>query len=434
MSDHAARAALSRMNMREVMVAPIYSGLASDLRELASANPEVEHAKFLAYRSELCAAYGFTATEQRKPFAFAEGLAIIPVTGTMLNRFGSSWSYVTGYNFIRSQLNMALADTDVKGILLDVDTYGGEAAGCFELAAEIRAARDKKPIMAIVDSSAYSAGYALASAASKVVLTPSGGVGSVGVITMHVDQSKMLADWGITVTLIYEGDHKADGNPFGPLPDDVKAEIQASIHKMYEQFVGLVAENMGLDAKVVRDTQSRTYRADDALALGLIHAISTPSQAASAFLIELSGSNSQQLRKGANMSTQTNEPGADQKAQAESAAKAAQDARVSERARVSGIMGCDEAKGREALANHLAMNTDMSLDGAKAVLAAAPKAEAPKAEAKPNGFEAAMEASGNPNVGAGGAAGAGGTQEMSAVDRILQAQALATGVKPEAKK
>lgn len=428
MSEQAARAALSRMNMREVMVAPVYTGLATDLQELASADPESQQKKFLAQRAELCAAYGYTASEQRKPFAFAEGLAIIPVSGTLINRFGSSWGYVTGYNFIRSQLSMAMADDDVKGVILDINSYGGEAAGCFELAADIRAARDKKPITAIVDSNAYSAGYAIASAATKVVATPSAGVGSVGVITMHVDQSEWLAKVGIKVTLIYEAEHKADGNPFEALSDEVKADIKASIHKSYEAFVDLVATNLGMDAKKVRDTQSRTYRADDALALGFIHAIATPSQAAQAFLGELSGSN-HQLRQGAHMSTQTTEPGADQKALAETAAaNAAKEARTSERARMSGIMGCDEAKGREALANHFAMNTDMSVEDAKAALAVAPKAAAEAPAAKPNAFAAAMEASGNPNVGADAAA-AEGSGTADPVAAILQAQSMATGVK-----
>lgn len=433
MSDQAARAAISRMNMREVMVSPIYTGLSTDLCTLASADPSNEHAKFLAHRAELCSAYGFSAPEQRKPFAFVQGLAIIPVSGTLINRFGSSWGYVTGYNFIRSQLSMALADEDVKGIILDINSYGGEAAGCFELAADIRAARDQKPITAIVDSNAYSAGYAIASAASKVVATPSAGVGSVGVITMHVDQSKMLDNLGIKVTLIYEAEHKADGNPFEPLPKEVLADIKSSIHKSYEAFVSLVATNLGMDAQKVRDTKSRTYRADDALALGFIHAISTPSEAATAFLVELSGSDHQLRTQGESMSTQTTQPEADHKAQAQAAAdKAAQEARTAERARVSGIMGCDEAKGREALANHFAMNTDMSVEDAKAALAVAPKADAAPAAAAGNpAFAAAMDATKNPNVGSDGAPDPAG--EQSAAARILAAQAAATGRKIETK-
>lgn len=448
MSDHIARAAISRMHLREVALAAHYTGLSHDLTLLARADQSRYEEHLKNSQMELLAAYGLTpdTQQQRKPFAFAAGMAIIPIHGSLINRFGQSWGYVTGYNFIRSQLAQAMADDDVKGIIFDVNSYGGEAAGCFELAADIRSAREKKPSMALVDSNAYSAGYALASAAGKVVLTPSGGAGSVGVITMHVDMSKMLEDFGVKITLLYEAEHKADGNPYEPLSDEVKKDVKASLHKSYETFVSVVAENLGMDAQKVRDTKSRTYRADDALALGLIHAILPPSQAVAAFFGELSGSNPQ-LRQGASMTTAQNQPGAAtttapaQQSQATTAApnadQAAQEARTAERARVSGILGCEEAKGRELLANHFAMNTGMSVDEAKAALAAAPKATA--ATAAPGAtstFHQAMAATAQPNVGAdaaaGAAAGAAGG-DADPVAAILGDQAKATGVKLDTK-
>lgn len=430
MSDYIARAAMERMNLREVAVAAHHNTLATDLRELASTDTESAQEKFLARRAELCAAYGFGPAEQRKPFAFAAGVAIIPVNGSLINRFGGSWGYVTGYNFIRSQLNAAMADDDVKGIMLDLNSYGGEVAGCFELCADIRAARETKTIVAMVDSNAYSAGYAIASSASKIVVTPSGGVGSVGVVAAHMDMSQMLDKWGIKVTLIYEAEHKVDGNPYEPLPDEVKADIKKGIHKSYESFVSLVATNRGMDPQKVRDTKSRTYRADDALALGLIDAIASPIEAASAFLDELSGSTSQ-LRQGASMSTATTEPGAQNTTQAKTAEQAASEARIAERARVAGITGCDEAKGREALANHFAMNTDMSVADAKAALAVAPKAEAAPPKATGNTFEQFMNGDKHPKVGADADHAAEGSGVANPVAAILQAQSQATGIKLE---
>lgn len=427
MSDHAARAALSRMNLREIALAPQYSGLASDLRSLALADPEKAESAYLSRRAELCGAFGMNEPRQSKPYAFASGIAIIPITGTLINRFNYSYSFLTGYNFVRSQLNAALADEDVKGIILDVNSYGGEASGCFELSDEIRAAREQKPILAVVDSSAYSAGYALASAASKIAVTSSGGVGSIGVIAMHVDMSKMLDEVGIKVTLIYESKHKADGNPYEPLAEDVRVEIEAGIKKSYNNFVALVAKNRGIDEKKVRETESRTYRADDALTLGLIDAIASPLMAASGFLNELSGSNSL-LRQGAtSMTTAQNEPGKDNEAPStEALTKAASDARVAERARVAGIIGSEEAKGRSDLANHLAMETELSVDAARAILAKAPSAETSKQSAG-NPFEAAMDKSKHPNVGADAAAAAG--EDDDPVARILASQAAATGIK-----
>jgi len=428
MSEAIARSALSRMHLREVALASSYTGFVADLQQLASTKTEDGNKAFLDRRAEMCAAYGFNQVEQKKPFAFANGIAIIPVSGTLINRFGGSYGWVTGYNFIRSQVLLASQDDDVVGIVLDVNSYGGEAAGCFECSDSIYELRSTKPIIAVIDSNAYSAGYALASGASKIILTPSGGAGSIGVVAMHVDMSKALADWGLKVTFIHSGDHKVDGNPYEPLPDDVKADLQAGIDKSRNAFVALVARNRGLDAKVVFDTEARCYRAEDALALGLIDAIASPSQAVQAFFDELTGSKLQSTNKGTSMSTKATDTGPANTQNAATAEQSANQARLDERARISGIQSCEEAKGRESLATHLAMNTEMSVDSAKAILAAAPKQAATAAPAVVNKFEAAMDTSGGPNVEAEGAGGKGAeTESLSAI--ILRDQAQATGLR-----
>lgn len=438
MSEFAARAALTRMNLREIALEPSYgaTALMADLQPMARMGRDDAVKAHLESRVELCAAFGLDAPEQRKPFAYANGIAVIPISGTLINRYSYSWSSLTGYNFIRSQLAMALADEDVKGIVFDVNSYGGEAAGCFELAAEIRASRSIKPSLAVVDSNAYSAGYALASAASRMVVTQSGGVGSVGVISMHMDISKALSDMGIVVTLIYESEHKADGNPFEPLPEGVKKNLQASIHTAYEAFVSLVADNRAMDKQKVRDTKSRTYRAEEALSLGLIDAIATPFEAVRAFSGELSGSTHQPKKEDA-MSVDQTKPGAEQNAPGNDAIeKAAADARTAERARVSGILGSEEAKGRTALANHFAMNTGMSVEDARAALAVAPQeAAAPAPAAEGNPFKQAMDKSEHPNVGADGAAKGAEAESahLEAANAILRAQEAATGFTPAKK-
>lgn len=442
MSEQVARAALSRMNMREVAVASHSNTLAADLRQMALADPKVEAERFDDRRAELCSAYGYATSDQRKPFAFAAGMAIIPVSGSLINRFGGCWGYVTGYNFIRSQMNLALADDDVKGIILDLNSYGGEAAGCFELSAEIRAARAQKPILGVIDSNCYSGCYAIGSACSRLIITPSGGAGSIGVVSMHVNQGPMLEQWGIEVTLIHSGDHKVDGNPFEKLPKEVLADIQAGVDKTRAAFVALVAENRNMDAQAVHDTQARIYRAEDAVSIGLVDAIATPTEAVQAFFTELSGSTS---NEDVSMSTQAQEPGAADKAAAEKAAadkaaadkqtadQAASDARTAERARISGIQSCEEAKGREKLASHLALNTDMSVEAAKGVLAAsaqegaaAPAAAAPAAGGNP--FKEAMDGGKHPEVGAEGGGGGGSDASQDMAKQILAAQAAATGV------
>jgi len=425
MSQHIARSTMERMNLRAVAVAPQHSSLLADLQMLASADPQTEQAALEARRAELCSTFGLAPSQQRKPFAFGNGIAIIPVHGSLINRFGSSYGYVTGYNFIRAQVAAAGQDEDVKGIVFDLHSNGGEVAGCFECAAEIPRLANGKPTLGVIDSNCYSACYAIGSALDRLVATPSGGAGSIGVVAMHVDMSKMLLDAGVKVTFIHAGDHKVDGNPYEELPEDVRADIQAEVDKTRDQFVALVSTNRQMDAKKVKDTEARTYRAEDALALGLIDAVVSPNEALQAFFGELSGS-THQPQKEDTMSAIEVKPEATQA----DLAKASADARAAERARYAGIINHAEAKGRESLASHLASNTEMSVEEAGALLAVSPKAAEPAAAAAGNPFKNVMDADKHPQVGADTNVGSGGEQSLA--QQILQAQSHATGIKAKA--
>lgn len=429
MSEYAARAALVRMNQHEVLVAPHCPSLAADLWQMARTDPAQAREAFMARRGELCAAYGLNPIEQRKPFAFSDGIAVIPVHGTLINRFGQSYGSVTGYNFLRAQVAAAAADPEVLGIVYDMNSHGGEAAGCFETAADLKSLANGKPTVAVIDSNCYSAAYAIACAADKIVCTPSGGAGSIGVVAMHVDVSKALADFGVKITFIHAGQHKVDGNPFEPLSDDVKASIQKGVNKSYAAFVGWVAPNRNMTEAQVRATEARVYRADEAVELGLIDAVATPSQAVQAFFGELSGS-THQLQSEKAMSEKSNQPGVAENATHAAASESAAQARAAERARIKGIQDHEEAKGRTSLANHLALNTDLSVEQAAAILAAAPREEKAKeaSATSANPFAQAMNSTENPNVGADGsvATGKGGDDAASA---ILRDQQAATGLK-----
>ncbi|MBX7020152.1 S49 family peptidase [Providencia rettgeri] len=359
----------------------------------------------LEVRNALCAAYGFNAQSQNKPFVFSDGVAVIPVHGLLLNRFGDSYGYVTGYTFIRRQRDLAMADPDVKLVIYDVNSGGGEAAGNFELAQESFDMRGTKPTFAIVNSNCYSAAYAFASSADKIYVTPSGGAGSIGVVATHFDVSKMLDNYGIKVTFIHAGEHKVDGNSFEPLSDEVKADIQARVDATYGRFVDLVAQNRGLDPKVVRDTQARCYSAQDALALGLIDGVASPMEALA--LISDGGAADDAQAMTANTDT-------------EETAMEEAEVKKGERDRIKAITTCEAATGRTSLANHLAYETDMSAESAQAILAAAPVtapvAAAPVVEgADRTAFQEAMNNGTHPEVGADTAA----AEEAAAKDDAL---------------
>lgn len=392
----------------------------------------------------MCAAMGVQITDRNKPFAFSNGIAIIPVWGALLHRDNWCDSYATGYDYIRSKFNAAMADPDVQGIAFDMNSYGGMVAGNFELCDEIHAGRSVKPSMTIVDSMMYSGGYSIGSSTGRIVATPSGGVGSIGVVMMHASVEGLLEKWGVQVSMIHAGAHKVDGNPYNNLPEDVRARFQANVDRSYEKFVALVARNRSMGAEKVRETEAMCFDADEALSLGLIDAIQTPRDALAAFRKELSGSTTFPTQGATKMSNENlQNDGGENKTTATAtvtaeapatdavtgtpagAAAAAPEAdasaaKLSERQRVGAIMSCDEAKGRQTLANHIALNTDLSVDDAKKMLAAAPVEKAATASA----FETAMANSEHPNVGADGGQNAG---EQTVGQRIAANYHAASG-------
>jgi signal peptide peptidase SppA len=217
----------------------------------------------------------------RKAFPQLGNVAVLEVTGTLVNRLGSvsPWCGMTGYDGLRTQLVSALQDDTIKAIGCYVDTPGGEVTGCFDLADQFREAARDKPVWAIVDGCCCSAGYALMHGATRITASSTGYVGSIGVIASHWDYSKLLEEAGVKVSLIFAGAHKGDGNMYEPLPEAVRAEFQAEIDAVYGQFVDLVGRGGRLDAKAARGTEARAYLAADAVGLKLADAVQSPSDA-----------------------------------------------------------------------------------------------------------------------------------------------------------
>ncbi|EPW8571537.1 S49 family peptidase [Morganella morganii] len=207
-----------------------------------------------------------------------EGIAIIPVYGTLVQKLGTlrPYSGMTGYDGIRRVFLTAVNDPEVKGICLDIDSPGGEVAGCFDLVDLIYAERGKKPIHAILSENAFSAAYAIASAADKIYVPRTGGVGSVGVIVIHCDWSQHIKDDGLKVSIITYGNRKAESNPYVALSDEAKVAIQHDVDEMGRLFVSTVSRNRGLSETVIRNTQAACYLAAEGVQMGLADVVASP--------------------------------------------------------------------------------------------------------------------------------------------------------------
>lgn len=203
-------------------------------------------------------------------------IAVISITGTLVNRMAMEpASSFASYERIKRLVQVAANDPGVKGILLRIESFGGEVSGAFDAADVIRAAGQKKPVWAVADDNAASAAYLLASQAERVFVTRTSYVGSVGVIAVHYDLSKMEEQDGIKPTAIFAGSKKNWFTPDEPLDDEAAAWLKSEVMSGYDRFVKYVADARGMAPKAVRGTEAGIYRGQDAVAVGFADKIGT---------------------------------------------------------------------------------------------------------------------------------------------------------------
>lgn len=221
------------------------------------------------------------ASQHDDGYMVADGVAVISAMGALVHRsrFDSAdCSSFLGYDELAAKLESAHADPAVHAILQVYDSPGGEVSGAFEYADRVLAMRGKKPMWAIADSMAASAAYLGGSAFEQLSVSATGYVGSIGVVMRHVDMSQRLKNEGITITDIFAGDRKVDGNAHQPLPPEVLARLQDEVNALYELFVQAVVRQTDLSAAAVRATQADIYRGQTAVNKGLAARVATTDQ------------------------------------------------------------------------------------------------------------------------------------------------------------
>ncbi len=206
-----------------------------------------------------------------------EKTAIIPIHGILTKKPGTFDDFLgmTSYEKIQEEIEEALEDESIETILLDIDSPGGEVNGVFDLADFIYESRAKKKILAIANDDAYSAAYAIASSAEKVFVSRTSGVGSIGVIASHIDQSGFDEKQGIKYITIFAGKRKNDLNPHEPMTSESLESLQKEVDRLYEMFVQLIARNRNLSIEAIKSTEAGLYFGEKAVEIGLADGVTT---------------------------------------------------------------------------------------------------------------------------------------------------------------
>lgn len=284
-------------------------------------------------------------------YQVVSGIAVLPVSGTLVHKLGGMrpFSGMTGYDGITARLQQAMDDPDVKGVLLDIDSPGGQGAGAFDCADMIYRLGEQKPVWALANDLSCSAAMLLASACQRRLVTQTSRIGSIGVVMAHTSYAGQLEQEGIDITLIYSGSHKVDLNGTQALPENVRADYQQKMDNARLMFAEKVAQYTGLSVDAVMATEAATYDGQAGIDAGLADEMVNAADAVTVMSAALKSK-----PKGGNMPELT-----------------APEAAAQENQRVMGIIGCPEAKGREQLAQMLASQPGMSVTQAQAILAAA---------------------------------------------------------------
>lgn len=358
--------------------------------QIASREHEVSKEALEKYRADTVARA--ETLEQRGP------VAILNVSGPLFRRANlfTEFSGATSYDILRRDLQVALDNRDIRSILLNVDSPGGAVNGCGELAKAIFAA--EKPVVAYVGGMCASAAYWLASAAQQILVDDTALLGSIGVMAGIRDTSERDRASGVR-DIEFVSSQSPKKNP-SPDSEEGSSSYQKLVDDQAAVFIAAIAKHRGITPELVASDygQGGVLVGAEAVSAGMADGLGTfedvlarlttgetfaraPKSNRSRAAVD-----DQAAQPAANHSQQKEKPMADEPKAGDKTAnteaaiaaaktEAAQAAVKADRERRASILALEEAKGREALAEHLYASTDMDVDTVKATLAAAPKAE-----------------------------------------------------------
>lgn len=227
--------------------------------------------------------HGDNEDEDKSPILQVVGnVGIVSIRGTLVNAdIPAEWAVylgVTTYPMIQKAVIDAVSDANITNILLDINSPGGAVSGLVDTAdLLLKVDKEQKPVYAYTGSLMASAGYWLGSSARRIESGRAALVGSIGVITTHMEYTEMLKKEGISATVFRAGKYKALGQPVEKLTEAASEQIQDRIQAMYTLFVDHVAAGRGVTASKVDSVmaQGREFVGQAAVDAGLTDKIST---------------------------------------------------------------------------------------------------------------------------------------------------------------
>ena len=208
--------------------------------------------------------------------------ANLEIVGTLVAKAGeidADCMELTSYEKLFNTFQLQVKE-GVEELVLHVDSGGGSAFSCFEMAQEVKslAVANNIKIYAFVDGLSASAAYAWTSIADEIVARKNSEIGSVGVVVQLVNNSKMLENIGLTRTFIYNGSQKVPFQADGDFSPQFLASTQKKVDKTGLDFHTFISKNRNMSVEDVIATQAEVFDTADALRVGFIDKVMTKAE------------------------------------------------------------------------------------------------------------------------------------------------------------
>lgn len=212
---------------------------------------------------------------------------------------------------LAESLRQSGTDPAVRGILLRIDSGGGEVPGTADLAATIADVRRQKPVAVFIEDTGASAAFWVSSQATRLFANETAMVGSIGTFATLVDLSEQAEALGIKVHVIKAGEFKGLGVPGTEVTDSQLAEVQRIVNSINEHFVLGVANGRGMSVDAVRSlADGKVHVGQEAVRVGLVDEIADLErviswlQGAAAAAMPRTGDVVEEIERGLNLSGQ----------------------------------------------------------------------------------------------------------------------------------
>ena len=219
----------------------------------------------------------FQLLGKKSQVATGPAVAVVYVDGMIVSGDGSDSMFsdsVAADGEIRKAMRLALRDSDIKAVVLRIDSPGGSALASEAAWQSIRRVAEKKTVIISVGGMAPSGGYYIASAGQRIFADPAAIVGSIGVVGGKFAMNGLYEKLGINTELFAKGENAGMFSSSQPFTDNQRVMIRNLMKQTYEQFVDRILTTRAQQIKDIdKVARGRIFAGEKALEVGLVDEI-----------------------------------------------------------------------------------------------------------------------------------------------------------------